>query len=215
MPHENEECILEYKGCKGYVIPDTDPFSPREDPEACISTIWCWHNRYDLGDDNGDAKPRNFNEFKEWVKEHKSEIILESLHPIRMYDHSGIGLSLSADRYPFDCPWDSMWVGYIFIERRKVHQAYGVKRISKKNLERAMEQAIAEFQTYASYISGDCYGWEVRDEEDDIVDSCWGYFGYWDNKKETIEEMKGTIDQFRKVHLEQMPLPAPLGPKDE
>lgn len=213
MPHENEDLVLEYKGCKAYVIPEMEPWDPRDDPEACISTMWCWHRNYTLGDNDKD-KPSDFNHFKGWLDENKKDIIIESLHPIRMYDHSGIGLSLSASGYPFNCPWDSMWVGYIFLERRKVMQAYGVKRITKKTKERAIEQMKSEFAEYDHYVRGDCFGWEIRDESEDVVDGCWGYFGYWDNKKELMEELKATIDRFRTVNLEQLPLPAPLGPKE-
>lgn len=39
------------------IVPDTDPQSPRE-WGGSLGTMCCWHNRYNLGDENGPDKLR-------------------------------------------------------------------------------------------------------------------------------------------------------------
>ena len=44
-----------------------------------------------------------------------------------MYDHSGIALSLTRDRYPFNDRWDAGQLGFILVDRVKALKEYNAK----------------------------------------------------------------------------------------
>jgi hypothetical protein len=69
--------------------------------------------------------------------------------PIYMYDHSGITISYK----PFSCPWDSGQVGWIFMNKDRVRREFGVKRISKKVMDKVRSVLIAEIEDYNEYLT--------------------------------------------------------------
>ncbi|HCX67884.1 hypothetical protein [Parvibaculum sp.] len=92
--------------------------------------------------------------------------------PLYLYDHSGITMNTTG----FHCPWDSGQVGFIFVSLEDVRREYGVQRVSGK-LRRTVEDALrAEVDVYDDYLRGEVYGY-VIERDGDHVDSCWGYFG--------------------------------------
>lgn len=206
--------IDDYLGCKVYAAWDIHcDTSPREWDN--LSHIWCWHRRYRLGDD--DKNKPDEREFNTWQE--MAEHIEKTQHPlhvrmIRMYDHSGIALSLGTG-YPFNDAWDSGWVGFIFVTKEDVRKNYMVKRITKEISDRAFKCMLAEFETYDAYVRGEVYGYKVTcvnpdtDEEEEI-DSCWGFYGD-EGKKCMKEEARASIERYRKTHLLQRPLPMEVG----
>tara|TARA_R110002072_G_scaffold91307_2_gene203710 strand:+ start:423 stop:1100 length:678 start_codon:yes stop_codon:yes gene_type:complete len=94
------------------------------------------------------------------------------LLPLYLYDHSGITMNTTG----FHCPWDSGQVGFIFASLEDVRREYGAQRVSGK-LRRTAEDALrAEVDVYDDYLRGEVYGY-VIERDGDHVDSCWGYFG--------------------------------------
>jgi hypothetical protein len=47
--------------------------------------------------------------------------------------------------------------------------------------------------TYTQYINGDVYGYVIKNHYGDVVDSCWGYYGYRD-AEEAAEEAVRALD---------------------
>ena len=96
---------------------------------------------------------------------------------LRLYDHSGISMSTST-RYPYNCPWDSGWIGLIYVTQEKLNETGTDKKTAEDILE-------AEVKTYDQYLRGDIYGftlYEVKKcdlgyEHREIIDSCWGFYG--------------------------------------
>jgi hypothetical protein len=66
-----------------------------------------------------------------------------------MYDHSGITISYK----PFSCPWDSGQIGWIFVNKDQVRREFGVKRISKKVMDKVRSVLIAEIEDYNEYLT--------------------------------------------------------------
>ena len=116
--------------------------------------------------------------------------------PLHLMDHSG--LSMNTGRY--SCPWDSGQVGYIYASRDKAREEWGTspkpdEMTDEEFWERRLRQ---EVETYSQYLEGDVYGYvlekargytqttlfedgEVEEGEGlewEVVDSCWGFFGY-------------------------------------
>lgn len=155
----------EKHGLKIEIHTDEDPQSPRGWDN--LGTMVCFHPHYTLGDEHGVS----VEELKRRVK--RRDII--SL-PLYLYDHSGLWMSTSRDRWPFNCPWDSMQVGYVVISRARVRSDYKVRRISPQLLRRVLATLRTEVVTYSQYLQGEVYGFVVSKGNED-VDSCWGFYG--------------------------------------
>ena len=141
---------IETKIKKGYTLEvhyDESPSSPREDDN--IFTFNCYHRNYDLSD----------------VDQSDRDNIDQVKFPIYMYDHSSIALSST----PFGCKWDSGQVGIASISRAKIE----TEGLDVKKLEDYLE---GELEEYQAYINGEVYGYMLTDEEDDVIESSWGYF---------------------------------------
>jgi hypothetical protein len=178
-----ERVFVNKKGDVLKIIQDDNSESPREWNN--LGTMSCFHNRYNLGDKDPIVSTDDYNSWDEMkealIKEHNAKIVL----PLYLYDHSGITISTS----PFTCRWDSGQVGFIWISAEKIRKEYSVKRISQKLLEKVETYLRAEVKTYDQYFIGDIYGFELYDKDENLLDSCWGFYG--DDIKEN-----GMIDHF-------------------
>lgn len=158
------------------IVQDSSPESPRNWDN--LGTMICFHNRYDLGDKHSYSS----DDYSSWeemkkaiIKEENTAVIL----PLYLLDHSGISISTGA----FSCRWDSGQIGFIFVSKEKALEEFGGKIVTaklKEKLERILDE---EVETYDQYVRGDVYGFQIVDEDDDVVDSCYGFYG--DNHKES------------------------------
>jgi hypothetical protein len=159
------------------VTQDEYPNNPRHDDN--ISTMICFHNRYSLGDKHT-YKHQDYSGWAEMekaiIENEKPAIIL----PLYLYDHSGITISTT----PFSCKWDSGQIGFVFISKEKLRNELieenkeGKKKyITKKHIERATKNILAELETYDLYLRGEVYGYTLINENGEIEDSCFGYYG--------------------------------------
>jgi len=168
------------------IVPHPDPESPRDWDN--LGTMTCWHRRYSLGDKDGVAElvsaiedsPKWCESWHEDCNMADPRVILELAEkcqfiilPLYLYDHSGITMNTVG----FSCRWDSGQVGFIWVAPKDVRKEYDVKRISKALLERVYQSLASEVKTYDQYLTGDIYGFEAMDENDEVIDSCWGFFG--------------------------------------
>lgn len=159
---------IEHRGHIIKVFHDDLVESPRSQFDH-LGTMVAFHSRYDLGDqDHGLTKDEAI---ELWELSGKDDFIL----PLYLYDHSGISMSASRT-YPFDCPWDSSHVGFIFVTKAKVRKEWGVKRISAKLREKVFAVLQGEVKEYDYYLRGEVYGYDITKDGED-VDSCWGFYG--------------------------------------
>lgn len=145
------------------VLQDFDPMSPEDWEQDAI--LACFHNRYVIGPDHG----YSIDEVKRIAKDEKNYFSL----PVYAYIHSGITISTGS----FSCPWDSGQVGIVFIEKSKVREIFGIKRISPKIKQRAFNLLKGTVEDWDNFLTGDVYGFVVKDENDEVIDSCWGFYG--------------------------------------
>jgi hypothetical protein len=159
------------KNLKLEVVEDMHPYNPREDDN--LTKMVCFHGRYNLGDKHN-YKHGNYDGWAEMekviIKEENVAIIL----PLYLFDHSGITISTK----PFNCPFDSGRIGFVYITKQSIYKEYNTKRITKAIREKAIAVLEAEVKTYDKYISGDVWGYRITDENDSEVDSVWGYYDY-------------------------------------
>lgn len=162
---------------------DPGYLNPRTNQDN-LGQMCCWHRRYSLGDPKHDF----YNDpdgFAEWHAERERDIAIR--WPLRLYDHSGISISLSST-WPYDCPWDSGYVGYIYVTKSALRKEYGCQRMSAKLLAQAGRVLKAEVEVYDQYLRGEIYWYSVDNEDGEVIDSCSGFYG-WDNEKSGLMPM--------------------------
>ena len=109
----------------------------------------------------------------------KSDIAIA--YPITKYEHSEISLQLG-----YKQGWDYTVSGFIYVTKETIRKCYGVDRITKSIIERTKNCLQSELDTLASWLNGECYGWQIKEyaltddglswQEVDTLDACWGYF---------------------------------------
>jgi len=215
----------EYENLTIKIIQDTEPQNPREWDN--LGTMVCKHSRYNLGDvqmqqdtaeeylndeyniveqeDQWELPDKEKEKIHKWID--KNLIIL----PLYLYDHGGITMSTGS----FSCQWDSGQVGFIYIDREKMKKEYSVKYLTKKFREKIAGYLKNEVKEYDQYITGDCYGYTIENEDEEDLDSCWGFFGleYCTQEAQAaakatynhiIEEQKKEHEQTKRGHFEQV-----------
>lgn len=198
---------LDYRGLRIRIEYDECPESPREWNN--FGRMVCWHSRYVLGDTDRSASGHHYasshdgeifnspQDFMDWWKANgKGGILI----PLYLYDHSGISISCGRE-YPFNCPWDSGQVGWVYATAEMIRKEFG-KRITKARRAQAEKCIRSEVETYDTFLTGQVYGYIVeRPELDDDgeetgeaeeLDSCWGMFGM----DYCIQEAKSVADHY-------------------
>jgi hypothetical protein len=173
------------------VVPDESAIDPRDWDN--LSTMVCFHRRYDLGDKHN----YDHNDYSGW-EEMKSAIIKNEkpvvILPLYLYDHSGITISTS----PFSCRWDSGQIGFVFVTREKAVTEFQTNKMTKKVKEDCLRILESEVKTYDQYLVGDVYGYKVYEistcdqghEHKKMVESCYGYYG----EAECMEEAESVYN---------------------
>lgn len=140
---------------------DTDPMNPRDNDN--LGEMICFHSRYILGDKH------TYSEDEALEMQYDDKYIAL---PLYLYDHSGITMNTTG----FSCSWDSGKVGIIAVHRDKILEEYGYRRITKKLREKVLAILKAEVDEYDQYLRGDVYGVIVKDENGNVIESCWGFY---------------------------------------
>lgn len=151
-----------------------------------LGTIVAWHSRYSLSEEDYsdyraflEENTYQYFETDEGLENASDERLMDLFKkdhiilPVYMYEHSGVVLNT----HGFSCPWDSGQVGFIYVSKEKVRSEYGVKRITKKLLEKVEGVLASEIEVYSDYVDGNVYGYVLKDKEGNDVDSCWGFIG--------------------------------------
>lgn len=162
------------------IVYDEYSESPREWDN--LGKIICFHSRYNLPNEQDltNFKTGDFNSWEEWKKELIKEYNPCLILPVFMYDHSGISLNTGG----FSCSWDSGQIGFILATKKQVRKEWKVKRISKKLKSLVERNLKGEIETYSQYLNGEVYAFTITDENENIIDSC---SGYYDIKSAKIE----------------------------
>jgi len=163
------------------ILYDGDAMNPRTEMSN-VGTIICKSNKYGLGDENQTADMDDCNSWDEVEKLIRKEYGRDAIMlPVYIYDHSGITINTTG----FSCGWDSGRIATIVVSREKARKEYGMKRITKSNLEKVLNYLKGEIETYDQYLTGEVYGYSITEqmvtdegeEYDEDRESCWGYYG--------------------------------------
>lgn len=159
-----------------------------------LGTMVCAHRRYNLGDVQVKDEVEAYEEmlpddvFAGDIEEECSDPDYEGEYlarlkaeaeknnvilPLYLYDHGGISMRTTT----FACPWDSGQVGFIYVSLKKLIEEKVVDENGEPDIERARECLRSEVKVYDQHLRDDCYGFEITDEDGEVVDSCWGFYG--------------------------------------
>lgn len=184
---------IKYRGYNINVYQDDNPETPREWDN--LGTMVCFHKRYILGDNKTGYKSEDYESWeglaKQVIKDHEPLYIL----PLYLYDHSGLRLKVGSFQGFLPqghAEFDSGQIGFIFVSKKKIKEEWKVKKINKKLKEQVLKTLESEVKTYDDYLSGNIYGFQIEDKEGNDIDSCWGFFG--DYEEDLLSEAKGQID---------------------
>jgi len=196
-----------YKGYTVKIIQDDDGDNPRNWDNA--GKMVCWHSRHNLGDEQPKVDPITYlcgilgldsDDYSQsrgsldlvMGKMEKDYIVL----PLYLYDHSGISISTSHD-YPYNDRWDAGQVGFIYISKKDAVKEWGKKIFTKTVEAKAVKYLEDDVETYNDYLTGNVYGYEICDEDDEVLASCWGFYPDHDDKSGyayCLQEAKSEVD---------------------
>lgn len=171
------------------IVHDVDPYF---NPNDHVVNLYCWHKRYNIGQAHEYRNPT------ECFEDKKDDGLSGKVY---MYDHGQIALSCQ----PFNDGFDSGLVG--------------VWNISAKDLaefpdeESARRCVVAFLDEYTEYINGNVYGVRIVADKicdccgqtsEDIVDSCYGFFGSDHEKSGLYEFCKEVLgEDWKAVEIEE------------
>jgi len=182
---------------------DPEPLNPRTDYDN-YTTLACWHRRANLGDEQIESMSA-----KELIKRvrDKGDKIL-ALVPLYLYQHSGMTMNTTG----FSCGFDSGQVGWGYVTQADAEKmgcipgdtynlGDGDTSIEKTYDKAFFEDAIRQdVKVYDDYLTGQCFGYEVTDEDGDHIDSCWGFIGDLDYVRTEAKESAEYAEPLGKVH---------------
>lgn len=156
---------------------DETPVNPRDPRYADnAGTMVFFHGRYDLVNESGYRK-EDYNSWGELqqaiLEDNPGAIVL----PVWMYEHGSVALKVGSFQGSLPqghAEFDSGQIGFIYISRETIKHEWGDGPDADEKAEAYLRGEVAE---YGAYLEGDVFGWVLKDENDDVVDSCWGYVG--------------------------------------
>lgn len=181
---------IEYKGHHIDIYYDPNPEGPREWDN--LGTFYTTHRRYrpEKEFDRHFQREDVFDRYGDFSDSFEKKYIALKIY---LYDHGGA--TISSCSYP--CPWDSGWFGIVAVSIEKIKKEYGWKKITTARRRKIESYLQSEINTYDQYLRGEVYGFQITPEnnDNDVVDSCWGYFG--DSGIEQLKaECRDTIDSL-------------------
>lgn len=107
--------------------------------------------------------------------------------PVYAYIHSGTSIATT----PFSCPWDSGQCGIAWMSKKDAIKNWGKKLMTPKVREKAIAYIEGRVKMFDQWVQGDVWGYEIKDEDGDTVDSRWGFFGQDYAEQEMLEALAG------------------------
>ena len=160
------------------IMYDPEPVSPREWDN--LGTMVCFHKHYNLGDRLGCKHSfETPSQFLEFLEENEDKILVL---PLYLMDHSGLSISVDDTMFRMvdSVGWDWGQVGWIYVTYEEIRKEYGVRRVTRKVLEKVKRVLIAEVEEYNQYLQGDVMGFVIEEHHPtecwQTIDSCFGFY---------------------------------------
>jgi len=161
------------------IIQDPDPESPREWDN--LGTMVCFSKSYNLGDPPGRKHDfENPYQFLEFLRKNEGKVLVL---PLYLMDHSSLSISVDDTMFRMvdSVGWDWGQVGWIYVTYEDIRKAYGVRRVTRKVLDKAKKLLIAEVEEYNQYLQGNVMGFIIEEHHPTecwrTIDSCFSFYG--------------------------------------
>lgn len=178
-----------YKGYEIKIYADDDCESPFEWGSLC--NFKALHRSYGQSLSNVEG----YNESQELDEFINSEDLIYL--PLYGYEHGSFGISTSNTQYPFNCPFDSGQLGYVWLTVKEIKEENKWKRITKERRQKIIQRLIQDVETMNQYVSGEIYGYTIENEENgDSFGSCWGFYGSDNKESGLLEAAMSDIDFY-------------------
>lgn len=175
----------------GRIFNDNDTESPRAWDNLGTMIFRGAHSH--LGDDN----EVDFSECTQYSDDVKAiqKVYGRDCLMLTVYGYSHGGLTINTTG--FSCPWDSGILGHVVVSREDVRNEWGMKRISPKKKQHILDILKGEVSTLDQYVTGEVYGYTIVNENDDkdILDSCWGFYGMDNVTEEVTNIVNGFVER--------------------
>lgn len=154
------------------IVNDGDCDDPLGDDAIAIT--YRKGSRYQLGN-----TPVDQDRIQDLIRDIRSGALIGL--PVYAYVHSGV--SLRASSFQGSLPqghaeFDSGLSGVAYITKATALEWHGGKIVTKAIRASCLKSLAAIVEEYGRWLNGDCYGFEIVDENGDVVDSCYGFIGY-------------------------------------
>lgn len=187
----NPDTVFLYGTKLALIYLSRDPQNPRTDVFNC-TTMWCWHKRYNLGDEGGKPREgdfRGWEEIADYIRSNHGDALL-LIQPLYLIDHSGISISTGS----FRDRWDSGQVGFIFVTDHHYVEAMGETNDSIESKRAWAEKVIAqEVELYDTYLQGLVYFGELLDLDNPggEREMSGDYYGYKHRESGLLQDLLG------------------------
>ena len=163
------------------IIPDTEPESPDQWDDVFGSLVYD-HRQFYVSKKG--FEPRDiFDHLNTGKKTYDGYWAFV----VYAYIHGGVALSVGSHNFP-DAQWDVSTTGFALIKREK----------GMYTREKALKAAKSLIETWNQYLSGDVYGYQICEVDDDgeenELDSCWGFYG----QDECMKEAESIVEYYMK-----------------
>lgn len=165
------------------IFSDDNAINPRTEFDN-VGKMVCFHKRYVLGDKT-ELSAYDFENWDELAKYLTDNEGAKIIFPLWLYDHSDIAISAK----PFSCNWDSGRVGFIYMDEEGLKEFGGDVEAGKRCL-------LSEVEEYNDYLTGNVYGYMVKDLHGKEISSCGGYFGDYNSECGALSEARATARYY-------------------
>lgn len=157
---------------------DAFAHSPR-DCQDNFATLVCGHRRYALPNEAG----LDLDDFASWaeVESELGRLGHVVVVPVFLMDHSGLGVNTTGFRQWDPQGWDWGQIGFAACTAVDIRDNWSLprkRRITEERLDDARRLVVAEVDEFGMYLSGQVFGYVVRDADGQDLDSCWGFYGH-------------------------------------
>ena len=125
-------------------------------------------------DEEFDSRQDFIGRGEEIVRKHFKDVAV--CYAVYMYKHSGESISIYYSGQ-YTCRWDSGTIGFVIVTKEDIRKEYNIKRVTQKYVDKCENIVRGEIKTLDQYISGEVYGYVVEDKDENVIDSCYGFFG--------------------------------------
>jgi hypothetical protein len=158
--------------------------------------LQCYYKGYKLGDEH-EFERSEFGsgaELEALIRKNHDVVWIRQL---RVYEHGGIALGFSGEPC-MDDMWDSSFAGFAYIDKETIRENYGVKRVTKKQVDRAVAEVKGALDDYNDWLAGSCFHYSIDKVEDcdccgsevtEHIDSCGGFIGFDFKRNGMIDNM--------------------------